>query len=152
MEPGVLEAKQLFVLFPRPLSLRKIKICFSGTKDVRGRRRTAGCVIARQCLGIAKGFIFISMEGGTGFANIIVTPRSKFLLVEGPLQNQDKVMLLATISTTSYDLSMIGMHGETHIKEVGRIQRLVRRDQSEGLLRFDIVRYSLRSDNSIRGK
>lgn len=61
-------------------------------------------------------------------------------------------MLLATISTTSHDLLMIGMHGETHIKEVGRVQRLVRRDQAEGLLRFDIVRYSFRSDNSIQGK
>lgn len=57
-------------------------------------------------------------------------------------------MLLETLSTTSYDLSMIGMLGETHIKEVGRVQSLVRRDQSEGLLRFDIVRYPFRSDKS----
>src|SRR3981081_1894828 len=58
----------------------------------------------------------------------------------------------ALCSPTRAALSMIGMHGETHIKEVGRIQRLLRRDQSEGFLRFDIVRYSFRSDNSIRGK
>src|SRR5215469_12552407 len=65
--------------------------------------RTAGCIIARQRPGTAKGFIFISMEDETGIANVIVTPdlyerdrlvvtRSKFLLVEGPLQNQDSVI------------------------------------------------------------
>ena len=65
--------------------------------------RTAGCVIARQRPGTAKGFIFISMEDETGIANVIVTPdlydrdrlvvsRSKFLIVEGILQNQDNVI------------------------------------------------------------
>jgi error-prone DNA polymerase len=65
--------------------------------------RTAGCVIARQRPGTAKGFIFLSMEDETGIANVIVTPdlyerdkmtvvRSKFLLVEGLLQNQDGVI------------------------------------------------------------
>jgi error-prone DNA polymerase len=63
--------------------------------------RTAGCVIARQRPGTAKGFIFLSMEDETGIANVIVTPdlyererlvvtRSKFILAEGPLQNQDE--------------------------------------------------------------
>jgi len=62
--------------------------------------RTAGCVIARQRPGTAKGFIFISMEDETRIANIIITPdlyereklvvtRSKFLAVDGLLQNQD---------------------------------------------------------------
>src|SRR6185312_11674641 len=65
--------------------------------------RTAGCIIARQRPGTAKGFIFLSMEDETGIANVIITPdlydrdrlvvtRSKFLLVEGPLQNQDNVL------------------------------------------------------------
>jgi error-prone DNA polymerase len=65
--------------------------------------RSAGCVIARQRPGTAKGFIFISMEDETGIANVIVTPdlyerervvvtRSKFILVEGALQNQDGVI------------------------------------------------------------
>lgn len=65
--------------------------------------RTAGCVIARQRPGTAKGFIFLSMEDETGIANVIVAPdlyereqllvsRSKFLIVEGPLQNQDGVI------------------------------------------------------------
>jgi error-prone DNA polymerase len=76
--------------------------------DLRNRRdgefvRTAGCVIARQRPGTAKGFIFLSMEDETGIANVIVTPdlyererlvvtRSKFILAEGPLQNQDGVI------------------------------------------------------------
>jgi error-prone DNA polymerase len=65
--------------------------------------RVAGCIIARQRPGTAKGFIFISMEDETGIANVIVTPdlyerdrvvvtRSRFLLVEGLLQNQDNVI------------------------------------------------------------
>ncbi len=65
--------------------------------------RAAGCVIARQRPGTAMGFIFLSMEDETGIANVIVTPdlyereritviRSKFLWVEGVLQNQDGVV------------------------------------------------------------
>jgi error-prone DNA polymerase len=65
--------------------------------------RAAGCVIARQRPGTARGFIFISMEDETGIANVIVTPdlyerdrivvtRSKFIVAEGPLQNQDGVI------------------------------------------------------------
>ncbi len=65
--------------------------------------RVAGCIIARQRPRTAKEFIFISMKDETGIANVIVTPdlydrdrmvvtRSKFLLVEGQLQNQDNVI------------------------------------------------------------
>jgi len=65
--------------------------------------RAAGCIIARQRPGTAKGFIFLSMEDETGIANAIITPdlyererivvsRAKFLLVEGTLQNQDGVI------------------------------------------------------------
>jgi error-prone DNA polymerase len=65
--------------------------------------KTAGCVIARQRPGTAKGFIFLSMEDETGIANVIVTPdlyererlqvtTSKFLMVEGALQNVDGVI------------------------------------------------------------
>jgi len=65
--------------------------------------RTAGCVIARQRPGTAKGFIFLSMENETGIANVVVTPDlyerqrlivtgSKFILAEGPFQNQDGVI------------------------------------------------------------
>ena len=79
-------------------SASELKNCKDGTFV-----RAAGCVIARQRPGTAKGFIFISMEDETGIANVIVTPdlydrnrlivtRSKFLLVEGMLQNQDRVI------------------------------------------------------------
>jgi error-prone DNA polymerase len=74
--------------------------------------RVAGCIIARQRPGTAKGFIFISMEDETGIANVIVTPdlydqdrlvvtRSKFLLVEGPLQNQDNVIHVKATQLTA---------------------------------------------------
>jgi error-prone DNA polymerase len=69
-----------------------------------GRRvRVAGCVIARQRPGTANGFVFLSLEDETGIANAIVTPDSfekhrivlvqePFLLIEGVLQNQEKVI------------------------------------------------------------
>ncbi|MCU1320359.1 MAG: polymerase alpha subunit [Acidobacteriaceae bacterium] len=80
--------------------------------------KAAGCVIARQRPGTAKGFIFLSMEDETGIANVIVTPdlyererltvvRSKFLLAEGLLQNQDGVIhVKATRLTTLVDSAM----------------------------------------------
>jgi error-prone DNA polymerase len=63
----------------------------------------AGCVIARQRPGTAKGFVFLSMEDETGIANVIITPdifeqnritvtRSRFLRVEGRVQQQDGVI------------------------------------------------------------
>ena len=80
------------------LAAQELKGCRDGEMV-----RTAGCVIARQRPGTAKGFIFISMEDETGIANVIVTPdlyererlvvtRSRFLMVEGLLQNQDGVI------------------------------------------------------------
>jgi error-prone DNA polymerase len=65
--------------------------------------RIAGCVIARQRPGTAKGFVFLSLEDETGIANIVVAPddfernrivvtRCRFLLIEGPLQLQDGVI------------------------------------------------------------
>jgi error-prone DNA polymerase len=74
--------------------------------------RAAGCIIARQRPGTAKGFIFMSMEDETGIANVIVTPdlyerdrlvvtRSKFLLVEGALQNQDNVIHIKATRLTA---------------------------------------------------
>jgi len=88
--------------------------------------RAAGCVIARQRPGTAKGFIFLSMEDETGIANVIVTPdlyererllvtRSKFLLVEGPLQNQDgvvhvKAVWLKKLSDKALDLRSHDFH------------------------------------------
>jgi error-prone DNA polymerase len=65
--------------------------------------RVAGCVIARQRPGTAKGFVFLSLEDETGISNVIVNPdpyekyrvvinREKFLRIEGLLQNQDNVI------------------------------------------------------------
>ena len=65
--------------------------------------RTAGCVIARQRPGTAKGFVFLSLEDETGISNAIISPdvleenralilSEKFLLLEGFLQNQDGVV------------------------------------------------------------
>jgi error-prone DNA polymerase len=65
--------------------------------------RIAGCVIARQRPGTAKGFVFLSLEDETGISNAIVTPDifqqnrrtivdGRFLLIEGQLQNVDKVI------------------------------------------------------------
>jgi error-prone DNA polymerase len=97
-------------------------------RELRTRRdgefvRTAGCVIARQRPGTAKGFIFLSMEDETGIANVIVTPdvyernrllvtRSKFLMVEGLLQNQDGVVHVkaAKLATLSVNVPKIDSH------------------------------------------
>ena len=65
--------------------------------------KTAGCVIARQRPGTAKGFVFLSLEDETGISNAIITPdlldrnrllivSEKFLLLEGVLQNQEGVI------------------------------------------------------------
>jgi len=65
--------------------------------------RVAGCVIARQRPGTARGFVFLSLEDETGISNAIITPDvfqknrftivdGKFLLVEGRLQNLDNVI------------------------------------------------------------
>jgi error-prone DNA polymerase len=88
--------------------------------------RVAGCVIARQRPGTAKGFVFLSLEDETGIANVIVTPdvfeanrvivtRSRFLLVEGRLQQQDGVIhvraqKLAPISVTTAETPSHDFH------------------------------------------
>lgn len=103
------------------LSAKALKGCQDGEFV-----RTAGCIIARQRPGTAKGFIFLSMEDETGIANVIVTPdlyerdrilvtRSKFLLVEGPLQNQDgiihiKATRLMAFSSGSLELRSHDFH------------------------------------------
>ena len=67
--------------------------------------RIAGCVIARQRPGTAHGFIFLSIEDETGIANAIIDPDlyerhralvtyAKVLLIEGSLQNIDRVVHL----------------------------------------------------------
>jgi error-prone DNA polymerase len=82
----------------RVLSAREL------TQVVHGHYvRTAGCVIARQRPGTAKGFVFLSLEDETGISNAIISPdvmeqnriliqSEKFLLLEGVLQNQEGVI------------------------------------------------------------
>jgi len=96
---------------PHPLAYRRADLqrarilSASGlTKVPNGKRvRTAGCVIARQRPGTAKGFVFLSLEDETGISNAIITPdlldqnrililSEKFLLLEGILQNQEGVV------------------------------------------------------------
>jgi error-prone DNA polymerase len=87
-------------------SLRARGILTSAELALRGTQqhvRVAGCVIARQRPGTAKGFVFLSLEDETGIANIIITPddferdrvvttRSRFLVIDGLLQVQDGVI------------------------------------------------------------
>jgi error-prone DNA polymerase len=69
------------------------------------RVRTGGLVVVRQRPGTAKGFVFVTVEDETGFANAIVTPtlfaewrpvilRNAGLIIEGIAQNRDGVILI----------------------------------------------------------
>jgi error-prone DNA polymerase len=80
--------------------------------------RVAGCVIARQRPGTAKGFVFLSLEDETGISNIIVNPdfyekyrkvinREKFLRVEGVLQNQDNVISIKASRVMPISISAV---------------------------------------------
>src|SRR6185436_117151 len=65
-----------------------------------GRRaRVGGIVIVRQRPGTAKGFVFVTVEDETGFANAIVTPQrfaqhraailgTGTMIIEGVVQNR----------------------------------------------------------------
>jgi error-prone DNA polymerase len=96
---------------PHPMSYHRALLRKGGVRSAaelsQGRNNErvciAGCVIARQRPGTAKGFVFLSLEDETGIANIIITPdefeknrvvvtRSRFLLIKGPLQLQDGVV------------------------------------------------------------
>jgi error-prone DNA polymerase len=81
------------------------------------RVRIAGCVIARQRPGTAKGFVFLSLEDETGIANVIITPdifereritvtRSRFLKIEGPVQKQDGVIHVKAQRITPIDITI----------------------------------------------
>jgi error-prone DNA polymerase len=85
--------------------------------------RVAGCVIARQRPGTAKGFVFLSLEDETGISNIIVNPdlyekcrkvinREKFLRVEGILQNQDHTISIK--ASRVLPVSITGAETDSH--------------------------------------
>ncbi|HUX44908.1 MAG TPA: error-prone DNA polymerase [Terracidiphilus sp.] len=78
--------------------------------------RIAGCVIARQRPGTAKGFVFLSLEDETGIANVVLAPdtferdrilvtRSRFLRIEGQLQNQDEVIHVKALRMALLEVS-----------------------------------------------
>ena len=96
---------------PHPMAYRRADLRRAGvlsaqelTQVPHGRHvRTAGCIIARQRPGTAKGFVFLSLEDETGIGNAIIAPdilernrlvilSEKFLLLEGELQNQEGVI------------------------------------------------------------
>ena len=85
--------------------------------------RIAGQVIARQRPGTAHGFIFLSLEDETGIANAIVDPDlyeanrslvtyAKFLLIDGALQNVDKVIHVRARQIQELDITAAPM--ESH--------------------------------------
>ena len=90
------------------------------------RVRIAGCVIARQRPGTAKGFVFLSLEDEAGIANIIITPdvfeqnrvvvtRGKILLIDGQLQVNDgvihvKAQQIAPLELTDADIRSRDFH------------------------------------------
>jgi error-prone DNA polymerase len=96
---------------PHPMSYQRARLNKMGVRSAielekiaNGRPvKVAGSVIVRQRPGTAHGFVFLSMEDETGIANVIVTPdlfqkcrrtlvEERFLLVEGVLQNVDRVV------------------------------------------------------------
>jgi error-prone DNA polymerase len=96
---------------PHPMAYRRADLRRAGVLSAQDlkrvpndrRVRTAGCVIARQRPGTAKGFVFLSLEDETGIGNAIISPdileqnrlvilSEKFLLLEGVLQNQEGVI------------------------------------------------------------
>jgi error-prone DNA polymerase len=95
-------------------------VCSSDLAKLRDGRKTriAGCVIARQRPGTAKGFVFLSLEDETGISNAIVTPSvyeqyrrlvtyGKFLIVEGRLQNQENVVSVKADVVRSLEISAV---------------------------------------------
>src|SRR4029078_9898231 len=96
---------------PHPISFARAALDRRGVTRagdllrVRDRRRVriAGVVIVRQRPGTAKGFVFITVEDETGFANAIVTPQrllahrraivgAHALVIEGVVQSQQGVV------------------------------------------------------------
>ncbi|MGP8172982.1 MAG: DNA polymerase III subunit alpha [Terracidiphilus sp.] len=86
--------------------------------------RIAGCVIARQRPGTAKGFVFLSLEDETGIANVILAPdvferdrtvvtRARFLLIEGLLQNQDGVIHVKAQIISPLEVTSVAWQGNS---------------------------------------
>jgi error-prone DNA polymerase len=113
---------------PHPMSYLRAELRADGVLSARELEgagsdrfvRVAGCVIARQRPGTAKGFVFLSLEDETGIANIILTPdffererlvvtRSRFLGIAGRLQNQDGVVHVKAERVTPLAMDYAGL-------------------------------------------
>jgi error-prone DNA polymerase len=109
---------------PHPMAYQRAKLRSQGVLSADDLSHTtsnrfvriAGCVIARQRPGTAKGFVFLSLEDETGIANVIIAPdtferdriivtRSRFLQIEGPLQNQDGVIHVKAYRIVHLDIT-----------------------------------------------
>ncbi len=96
---------------PHPVSFARAELDRRGVTRAadlgrvgNGRRvQVGGIVIVRQRPGTAKGFVFLTVEDETGFANAIVTPQlferdrriilaANALIIEGVVQNLDGVV------------------------------------------------------------
>ena len=117
---------------PHPMAYRRADLRRAGvlsaldlTRVPNGRHvRTAGCIIARQRPGTAKGFVFLSLEDETGISNAIISPdileqnrmlilSEKFLTLEGTLQNQEGVI--------SVKVSRVAPMREAHHADTGDV-------------------------------
>ena len=109
---------------PHPMAYHRARMEKLGVRraiDLRqissGRRVCiAGCVIARQRPGTAKGFVFLSLEDETGVFNAIINPdlfqqnrlllaSEQFLMVEGILQNQDGVISVKAVTVSALHIT-----------------------------------------------
>ena len=119
---------------PHPMSYHRDELVRAGFLSAdelsRGTNnrfvQIAGCVIARQRPGTAKGFVFLSLEDETGIANVIITPdlferdrvvvtRNRFLSIEGTLQKQNgvihvKACRIKPINITTADMRSHDFH------------------------------------------
>jgi error-prone DNA polymerase len=111
---------------PHPMAYHRARMQELGVRraiDLRqlpgGKKvRIAGCVIARQRPGTAKGFVFLSLEDETGVSNAIVTPdlfqqnrlllsTEQFLMIEGTLQNQDGVISVKASAVSPIQITRV---------------------------------------------
>jgi error-prone DNA polymerase len=104
------------ISFARPSLDRRGVTRAADLQGVANGRRVAiaGVVIVRQRPSTAKGFVFITLEDETGFANAIVTPQrfarhkhvivaSSALVIEGVLQNLEGVVSIKADRFSSLD-------------------------------------------------
>jgi error-prone DNA polymerase len=106
---------------PHPMALHRARLRAQGMPAARdlgklpeGKRvRVAGWVIVRQRPATAKGFLFLSLEDETGIINVVIRPplfdryrmllmTAPFLMVEGTLQNREKVVSVLAHRLTEF--------------------------------------------------